>query len=172
MSEEKKFHEMYDKLMSYENAIHEKNQKRIKIGIKCIWIIPLIFLVMLFITGSNKIVFLTLWIASLFGIAVYLIWIEYTDYELQKKMNEIGGRDEGDIDGLISTSNVELVEEHLAQAQERVEEHIQAATESVSEKRAAVQERVSERKAQAQERIGEKKKAASEIIEKRRNSDD
>ena len=31
------------------------------------------FLTMLFITGSNKIIFLTLWIASLFGIAAYLI---------------------------------------------------------------------------------------------------
>ena len=29
MSDDKKFHEMYDKLMNYENAIHEKNQKRI-----------------------------------------------------------------------------------------------------------------------------------------------
>ena len=43
--------EMYDKLMNYENAIHEKNQKRIRIGIKCIWIIPLVFLTMLFITS-------------------------------------------------------------------------------------------------------------------------
>ena len=29
MSEDKEFHEMYDRLMSYENAVHEKNQKRI-----------------------------------------------------------------------------------------------------------------------------------------------
>ena len=105
MSDDKKFHEMYDKLMNYENAIHEKNQKRIKIGIKCIWIIPLVFLTMLFMTGSNKIVFLTLWIASLFGIAAYLIWIEFTDYELQKKMKEI--------DKTIEEKAIQIAKENL-----------------------------------------------------------
>ena len=165
MSDEKRFHEMYDKLMNYENTIHEKNQKRIKIGIKCIWIIPLIFLTMLFLTGSNKIVFLTLWIVSLFGIAAYLIWVEFTDYELQKKMSEIGGKDEENFEGLIAIETVEIADEHLAATQERVDEHIQAVAESVSGKKAAVKEKVSERKAQAY-------KAASEILDKRRNSDD
>ena len=150
MSEDKEFHEMYDRLMSYENAVHEKNQKRIKIGIKCIWIVPLVFLSLLFITGSNKIVFLVLWIASLFGIAAYLIWIEFIDYELQKKINEIGGKSEPEFEVLIPTDNVAIAEEHLAAAQEKVEEHIAAAAETVNEKKAAVHQ----------------------IIDKRRNSDD
>ena len=34
-------------------------------------------------------VFLILWIASLFGIAVYLILVEYSDYNLQEKLSEI-----------------------------------------------------------------------------------
>ena len=120
---------------------------------------------MLFMTGSNKIVFLTMWIASLFGIAAYLIWIEFTDYELQKKMKEIGGKNEIEFDGLLPTENVEMVEEQLAAAQEKVDEHIAAAAESVIEKKTAVKELVSEKKSQA-------KKAASEILDKRRNSDD
>ena len=73
MNEDKKFQEMYEKLMDYESSLHEINQKRIKIGLRCIYIIPLIFLVLLFITDSSKIMFLVLWIASLFGIAIYLI---------------------------------------------------------------------------------------------------
>lgn len=165
MSQEKNFHEMYDMLMNYENAIHEKNQKRIKIGIKCIWIIPLIFLTMLFLTGSNKIVFLTLWIVSLFGIASYLIWVEFTDYELQKKMSEIGGKDKEEFDGLIALETVEIADEHLAATQEKVDEHIQAVAETVSGKKTAVKEKVSEKKAQAH-------KVANEILEKRRNQDD
>ena len=31
MGDEKKYHEMYNKLVGYEKEIHEKNQKRIKI---------------------------------------------------------------------------------------------------------------------------------------------
>ena len=89
MDEKSKYEEMYEKLLVYEQKMHETNQKRIKIGLKCIWIIPLIFLALLFWTDSNKVVFLILWIASLFGIAVYLILVEYADYNLQEKLSEI-----------------------------------------------------------------------------------
>lgn len=89
MEEKSKYEEMYEKLLVYEQKMHETNQKRIKIGLKCIWIIPLIFLALLFWTDSNKVVFLILWIASLFGIAVYLILVEYADYNLQEKLSEI-----------------------------------------------------------------------------------
>ena len=41
LSEDKKLREMYDKLVGYEKTIHEQNQKRIKIGLRCIYIIPL-----------------------------------------------------------------------------------------------------------------------------------
>ena len=39
MNEDKKFQEMYEKLMDYESSLHEINQKRIKIGLRCIYII-------------------------------------------------------------------------------------------------------------------------------------
>lgn len=89
MEGKNKYEEMYEKLVAYEQKMHESNQKKIRIGLKCIWIIPLIFLVLLFWTDSNKVVFLILWIASLFGIAVYLILVEYADYNLQEKLGEL-----------------------------------------------------------------------------------
>lgn len=89
MEQKNKYEEMYEKLVFYEQKIHESNQKRIRIGLKCIWIIPLIFLVLLFWTESNKVVFLILWIASLFAIATYLILTEYSDYNLQERLSEI-----------------------------------------------------------------------------------
>ncbi len=104
--DEKQFKQMYEKLMSYENMIHERNQRRIRIGLRCIYIIPLIFLILLFVTDSSKIVFLVLWIASLFGIAIYLVGVEYIDYTLQEKMNEVSGR-EKTIDTLISVEQVQ-----------------------------------------------------------------
>jgi len=89
MEGKNKYEEMYEKLVLYEQKMHESNQKKIRIGLKCIWIIPLIFLFLLFWTESNKVVFLILWIVSLFGIAVYLILVEYSDYNLQEKLSEI-----------------------------------------------------------------------------------
>ena len=47
LSDDKRLREMYDKLVGYEKTIHEQNQKRIKIGLRCIYIIPLFFLVLL-----------------------------------------------------------------------------------------------------------------------------
>lgn len=116
--DDEQFRQMYEKLMSYENTIHEQNQRRIKIGMRCIYIIPLIFLVLLLVTESSKIVFLVLWIVSLFGIAVYLISVEYVDYKLQEKMNEISGR--GDtVESLIS---VEQMTGKVADIVEKIEE--------------------------------------------------
>lgn len=43
LSDDKRLREMYDKLVGYEKTIHEQNQKRIKIGLRCIYIIPLFF---------------------------------------------------------------------------------------------------------------------------------
>lgn len=119
MNEDKKFQEMYEKLMDYESSLHEINQKRIKIGLRCIYIIPLIFLALLFITDSSKIIFLVLWIASLFGIAIYLIGVEYVDYKLQEKMNEIGGKDDAEPESLIP---IEQVSQKVAGVVEKIEE--------------------------------------------------
>ena len=51
---ERNYEEIFQKVLDYEQALHEKNRKRIKIGLKCIWIVPLCFLALLFLTGSNK----------------------------------------------------------------------------------------------------------------------
>ena len=80
---------MYDILLDYEQNIHQKNQKKIRIGLKCVVLIPLIFLILLFWTESSKIIFLVLWIVSVFVIATYLIAVEYQDYKLQEKLNEL-----------------------------------------------------------------------------------
>lgn len=111
MNEDKKFQEMYEKLMDYESSLHEINQKRN--------IIPLIFLVLLFITDSSKIIFLVLWIASLFGIAIYLIGVEYVDYKLQEKMNEIGGKNDIEPESLIK---IEQVSQKVAGVVGKIEE--------------------------------------------------
>lgn len=128
LSDDKRLREMYDKLVGYEKTIHEQNQKRIKIGLRCIYIIPLFFLVLLMIVpDSSKIIFLVLWIVSLFAIAVYLIGVEYVDYKLQEKMNEISGCDEQ------SVSPVVQIEDRVQEIAERVEQKFDTMQQSTGE---------------------------------------
>lgn len=126
--DDKRLREMYDKLVGYEKTIHEQNQKRIKIGLRCIYIIPLFFLVLLMIVpDSSKIIFLVLWIVSLFAIAVYLIGVEYVDYKLQEKMNEISGCD------VQSVSPVVQIEDRVQEIAERVEQRFDTMQQSTGE---------------------------------------
>ena len=128
LSDDKRLREMYDKLVGYEKTIHEQNQKRIKIGLRCIYIIPLFFLVLLMIVpDSSKIIFLVLWILSLFAIAVYLIGVEYVDYKLQEKMNEIRGCDAQ------SVSPVVQIEDRVQEIAERVEQKFDTMQQSTGE---------------------------------------
>lgn len=89
-----KYRKAYNMVIEYEKEAHRKNQKRISVGLKLIIIIPLIFLAMLFFTGSSKVIFLILWIVSLFILAAYLITVEYMDYNLMERMAKLRGQDE------------------------------------------------------------------------------
>ena len=129
-SDDKRLREMYDKLVGYEKTIHEQNQKRIKIGLRCIYIIPLFFLVLLMIVpDSSKLIFLVLCIVSLFAIAVYLIGVEYVDYKLQEKMNEISGRDAQ----CMSVSPVVQIDDRVQEIAERVEQRFDTMQQSKGE---------------------------------------
>jgi hypothetical protein len=90
MSEKKEYELMYDKFMDYQRGLHEKNSEKIRIGLKVNILLPLVFLLISFITNSSKLVFLVLWIVSLFGISFYLLYVEFMDFKLQERMKEFG----------------------------------------------------------------------------------
>ncbi len=131
---EKDYEKMYDILAQYENEMHEKNQKKLRIGLRCIWIIPLIFLCLLFLTDTSKVVFLILWIASLFGIAVYLILLEYADYKLQEKLGEISGRKDKEVQALLAP-DLAGMEGRLRNVIEKIDSGLNAPEELVLEEK-------------------------------------
>ena len=85
--------DIYNELVDFQDRLHAQNLKRIHIGLLCVLIIPMIFLALMFITDSNKVIWLILWIISLFAISSYLIVVEYGDYNLQHRINSITGSD-------------------------------------------------------------------------------
>lgn len=88
----------------YYEKEHKRNKDRIKYGIIAMLIIPIIFLILLFVVNSSKVIFLVMWIASLFIISGYLIAIEYKDYNMTENLKGI--IDNSDNDALIDTTNV------------------------------------------------------------------
>ena len=85
-----KYKAVYQNLIKYEEEKHKSNKHKIKVALKLYIIIPLIFLIISFFKTDGKLVFLVLWIASLFILSVYMIYIEYSDHNLQKKIREFG----------------------------------------------------------------------------------
>lgn len=105
------------RLVAYYAAIHEKNRKRIKTGMICMFVIPAVFLILLFTMQSSKIVYLVLWIASLFILCGYLIAVEYSDYSLQEKLEALGV-DEHGVDG--SLIGPDVLEKDIQSMKERM----------------------------------------------------
>ena len=62
----------------------------------------IIFLTLLFVVNSSKVIFLVMWIASLFIISGYLIAIEYKDYNMTENLKDIVGNEYDD--SLIDTA--------------------------------------------------------------------
>ena len=88
----------------YYEKEHKRNKDRIKYGIIAMLIIPIIFLILLFVVNSSKVIFLVMWIASLFIISGYLIAIEYKDYNMTENLKGI--IDNSDNDALIDKTKV------------------------------------------------------------------
>ena len=97
--------DIMSQVLAFRDNTHAENVKKLKAGIKCIFTVPACFLVLLFLTGSSKIIFLVLWIASLFIIAAYLIHVEYSDYKIQEMVNSLQDA-EDNIDGLIDINSI------------------------------------------------------------------
>ena len=78
-----------------------------------LWV-PLVFLALMFLTDSSKVIFLVLWIVSLFGIATYAIYVEYSDFELQEKIKHYK-ESEDETDQYLIGGEIEVLEETLAE---------------------------------------------------------
>ncbi len=127
--EEACYRQMFQELVLEEQQLHTENQKRIKAGIQCLIWIPMLFLILLFLTESEKVIFLVLWIVSLFLTASYLIYVEYTDFKAQERLHRYEYENEQDKDkegqeayaGLIG-ADMEAFEETVMQLLNQIDE--------------------------------------------------
>ncbi len=155
MDRKEDFEKLYDMMLEYEEEIHKKNQKRIKIGMKCLLIIPMIFLILLLLTQSSKLVFLILWIVSLFILAAYLIFVEYSDDKLQQKLSEISNREQAERDALIGSG--------IAQVEERIRTVIKDKELEVFKEQAEERQELSDDAKNGSEEAAEKEETEAEV---------
>ncbi len=142
-----KHEEMIEQFIEYQKMLHEKNQKKIQVGLKVNIFLPLVFLIISFLTNGSKLIFLVLWIVSLFGISFYLLYTEFMDFKMQEKMREFGLLDEDTeaealigasitdtIDGLKEIKNLEVFDD-IKELKEEIDRGIEEKKESIANKR-------------------------------------
>ncbi len=91
MNERDKYHQLYDRLLDEVKRLHELIKVGIRQGLKMLVIVPLLFMVVMFLTQGSKGIFLVLWIVSTFVLAAFLIALEYVDHGIQKRLEAITG---------------------------------------------------------------------------------
>ena len=91
---------LYQNLQNYAEELHQKNKKRIRASGIVLLLLPVILGLVRWLTDSDKIVFLLIWVLCMFLLSAYLVSVEYLDHTLQKKLFEMTGRVE-DYDGLL-----------------------------------------------------------------------
>ena len=134
----------FEKYVDYQQDLHMKNQKRIRIGLKVNILLPLVFLLLCFLTQGSKLVFLLLWIGSLFGISAYLMYVEFTDYKLQEQLKDFFENDTLETDNLIGesvdraeaivTNKIDKIDEILGEKKEEKKQKIEDTKQKVIEK--------------------------------------
>ena len=160
-----KYEELYDRFMDYQTKVHEANQKRIRLGLKVNIFFPLIFLTLCFLTDGSKLIFLILWIVSLFGIAFYLMYVEYSDDKLQRQMKAFGLGGNGDMEDESS-----LISFGVENTETKALKHMENVDRSIEEKKQEVQKALIETKESVAEKFEERKKIAAERREERKEN--
>ena len=107
MTTEEKYHQLYDRLLEEVTALHRSNQRRIRTGMRALVIVTLGLMLLMFLAEGNKVFTLILWIVSMFALAAYLIGVEYMDYELQKKLQDITQEELSDLGQLSALPQLE-----------------------------------------------------------------
>jgi len=121
MEDSQRYKQIVQQLAAQEKEFHTENEKRIRAGMQCLVWIPMIFLILLFLTESAKVIFLILWIISLFLISAYLIYVEYIDFQAQERLLQYQEDAKAENSSLIG-GEIEDLEERMLELLRQIDE--------------------------------------------------
>ena len=131
----RKYEELYTELLGRGEMLHQSNKKRIRRGIIILIILPFVLEFIRWMTDSDKVVFLIIWIIIMFVLSAYLISIEYLDYTVEETLRDVTDTEadfgellprpelrRGDLHERIRARFAELREQRLEAEEERIAE--------------------------------------------------
>ena len=86
---DRKYEELYTELLGRGEQLHNSNKRRIRRGIAFLIILPAALEFIRWITDSDKVVFLIIWILIMFAVSAYLISIEYLDSAIEETLRDV-----------------------------------------------------------------------------------
>lgn len=113
--QENKYEALYTELLDRGEQLHESNKRRIRRGIILLIILPFVLEFIRWITDSDKIVFLIIWILIMFVVSAYLISIEYLDSSIESTLRDVTDT-EAEFDGLLPRPDLhERIRDRIAE---------------------------------------------------------
>ena len=97
---DRSYEKLYAELLGRAEQLHESNKRRIRRGLILLVILPVILGLIRWITDSDKIVFLIIWVLIMFVLSAYLITVEYMDDSVRKTLEDVTDQ-EAEFDELI-----------------------------------------------------------------------
>lgn len=91
---------LYTDIWLFSLDLHKRHKRRIKIGIIVMLLLPVILGLIRWLTHSDKIAFLLIYVICLFAVGIYLIAIEYLDDQIWKTLRSMTDS-EADFNSLI-----------------------------------------------------------------------
>ena len=127
-----RYEELYNRLLERGVALHERNKKRIRVGLAFLGVFTVLMILIRLITNSDRVVFMILWVVGMFAISVYLISVEYIDDSIRKTLEDVSDR-EADFGVLLPDSEQvrEKVQTRLQEKHEEIQSHIQERHEEI-----------------------------------------
>ena len=92
--QDNRYEQLYERLRSRADWLHERNKSMIKYGSIGMLVLPVILFTIRWLTDSDKMVFLLIWIFCLFALAAFLIGVEYLDNAFRRTLQEITERED------------------------------------------------------------------------------
>ena len=129
--QDSRYEELYEQLLERGLDMHMHNKRRIRNGMILLLLLPVILGVILWVTGSDKIVFLIIWVLCMFALSIYLITIEYIDNSVEKTLEEVTDR-EADFGELFP--GTEQLAERIGERREMIRGKIKARRSKEDEK--------------------------------------
>lgn len=86
---------LYTELLGRGEQLHQSNKRRIRRGLLFLMILPFILDFIRWMTDSDKIVFLIIWIIIMFIVSAYLIGVEYLDSTVEGVLRDVTDTEAG-----------------------------------------------------------------------------